>query len=50
LRKHRRHISYFRRYPLGLPQIRQRFTFLVLYLGVRNAFIIIAFLAIYHLS
>ena len=28
-----------------MPHIRQRFTFLVLYLGVRSAFIIIAFLA-----
>jgi hypothetical protein len=49
LRKQRRHISYFRKKPLGLPQIRQRFTFRVLYFGVRSALIIIAFLAIYHL-
>jgi hypothetical protein len=46
LRKQRRHISNFRRYPLARPQIRHRFTFLVLYLGLLKALMIIAFLAI----
>jgi len=46
-RKQRRHISYFRKKPLGLPHILQRFTFRVLYLGVRCALTIIAFRAIY---
>jgi len=44
--KQRRHISYFRKKPRGLPQILQRFTFRVLYFGVLCAFIIIAFRAI----
>jgi hypothetical protein len=47
--KQRRHISYFRKKPLGLPQILQRFTFRVLYFGVLFALAIIAFLAIYLL-
>jgi hypothetical protein len=45
LRKQRRHISNFRRYPRGRPQIRHLLTFLVEYFGVFNAFKIIAFLA-----
>jgi hypothetical protein len=45
-RKQRRHISNFRKKPRGLPQILQRLTVRVLYLGVFCAFIIIAFLAI----
>jgi len=44
--KQRRHISYFRKKPRGLPQILQRFTFRVLYFGVLLAFAIIAFRAI----
>jgi hypothetical protein len=44
--KQRRHISYFRKKPRGLPQILQRFTFRVLYFGVLCALIIIAFRAI----
>jgi hypothetical protein len=45
-RKQRRHISYFRKKPRGLPQILQRFTLRVLYFGVLLALIIIALRAI----
>jgi len=46
LRKQILHISNFRMYPLGLPHTLQRFTFLVLNLGVLFAFAIIDFFAI----
>jgi hypothetical protein len=45
-RKQILHILNFRRYPLCRPQIRQRFTRRVMYLGFLRAFMIIAFLAI----
>jgi hypothetical protein len=46
LRKQIRHILNFRMNPLRRPQIRQRLTRRVEYLGLRRAFMIIAFLAI----
>jgi len=49
-RKQIRHMSNFRRYPRGRPQILQRFTCLVMYFGFASAFSIIAFLAIRILS
>ena len=44
-RKQTRHISYFRRYPRGLPHTLHRLYFLVEYFGVRLALIIIAVVA-----